>query len=245
MTKLFYNHYNNILYIIIMSLSPNWNVITSGASNKAITYPFNGTVKLDNQGNSYTINITDISSLYPINISNSDGSTFATFTPTIGNTSVLIKRNSLGMVLWYVYYTSNGLLGNGCTHFDIDTYGNVYIGGSAYGNAGINFYDTSNNIVTLSNTTIVSNVYFAKYNSNGILQFAFIPILPYLSGGGDANIVSMCCVGSYIYFIGWLSFNSSTKAYSIYSSSGLSTSTNTTTIPTVTGVLQFLGILHI
>lgn len=82
----------------------------------------------------------------------------------------LAKYNSAGVVQWAVraFVTNNAAQGTGV---DVDSTGNyVYITG--YYALTVNFYGTDATTVQLTNLGSVSDIFLAKYNSAGVVQWA-------------------------------------------------------------------------
>jgi len=190
--------------LISLSLPQNnsklniWNALTSGAPSQAQTDAYNGSVKVDATGNVYSISLIDISQynlnlavaplgVNPIIISNTDGTVFDSFYPnTNGSTGVLIKRSPSGQVIWYTkFQATTGL--NNAPSIDIDSTGNCYMACVFLGTFTV--YDVNNSSVALAQNG-GTTTYFAKYNSNGVLKFAFIPIIP--ASSADVYLYKIC-----------------------------------------------------
>jgi hypothetical protein len=158
-----------------MAMNVSWGALVDGTANVSLNTPQNesGSVKTDASGNVYLLHYTQGSGT--IRIMNADGTQHASYTATATNTGLIIKRNSAGAVQWYVRIENVSWFTPTC--LDVDSNGNVYTAGYYDGTGNFTFRSTDATTATITKTYSLFTAYFAKYNSSGVVQWAFRPFL--------------------------------------------------------------------
>jgi hypothetical protein len=192
-----------------------YSAFVTGADNQVDPAAlYSGTTRVDTSGNTYTLTSPPgrdgITFQQPdrINVCNGDGSVFASFAVT-GYTTLIVKRNSSGVVQWYVTAVTP-TLAIPCG-IEVDSNGNVYSAGYLYGNTTFNGTDATTIAFTRAGGSY--SAYFAKWNSAGVIQFAFNPIAP--TTNGNSIITNLRIYNDELYLVGGADTNLS---YNIRSS---------------------------
>jgi hypothetical protein len=192
-----------------------YSALVTGADNQVDPATlYSGTTRVDASGNTYTLTSppgrdgTTFQQPDRINVCNADGSVFASFAVT-GYTTLIVKRNSSGVVQWYV--TAVTPVFAAPSGIEVDSNGNVYSAGYLYGNTTFNGTDATTIAYTRAGGAY--SAYFAKWNSSGVIQFAFNPIAP--TASGNSLITNLRVYNDELYLVGGADINLS---YNIRSS---------------------------
>lgn len=182
----------------------NWSALNTGAENVSYTELFTGVVRFDASGNSYQVVYSSFVYCYPVYIGtpfviyNADNTVYGTTTPS-SPTVYIIKRNSSGMVQWYamveVVVGSNEMSN---VSIDVDTDQNLYIAGTA---GNVIFRGSNATTISLTKPGTVDRCgFFGKWNSSGVVQFAFVPLTPSTATPtGNLAFQGICVQGSNVY----------------------------------------------
>lgn len=129
----------------------HWALNCGGVSDD-----FASRLKTDSSGNVYfNINYSNT-----ININNSDGSIYKTFTSS-GSDSLIIKYNRLGYVLSHIRLTGTGNESTNDVYCSTDSTGVSYIVGQTTSNV-VSIYDTYGNVTTSNKMGSNQNVLYVK-----------------------------------------------------------------------------------
>ena len=127
-------------------------------------------ISTDNGGNVYVVGYYNSTSL---TLYNADGTTFGTLTRSGSSDTVIAKYNTSGVLQWATKIDGTG----NDVGYDIstDSGGNVYVVGY-YSSATLKLYNAGGTVVgtTLTNSGSSStyDVFIAKYNTSGVVQWA-------------------------------------------------------------------------
>lgn len=111
---------------------------------------------------------------------------------TIQNTVFLAKYDSQDTIQWTTKITSSQTGNFSVDALAADSCGNVYIAGN-YGSTAVNFFDSngdnSDSLSITSDSTIINDVYLAKYNSDGEGQWSIKIEIP--NNNNSNNFISI------------------------------------------------------
>jgi hypothetical protein len=179
----------------------NWSGLQTGNYTGADSLQWIGSVNTDASGNIYQLVNTHYGNTYvgfPITLYNSNGTVYGTYTVTSA-AQLVIKRNSEGTIQWYGVIQTTTDFNN--VALEVDSAQNVYVAGGA--RAAVTIRGSNATTATIARTGSNSNTaFFAKWNSSGVVQFGFNPLLSANTTSSSYTVVQdMKLQGSNIYLV--------------------------------------------
>jgi hypothetical protein len=179
----------------------NWSGLQTGNYTGAESLQWVGSVNTDLSGNTYQLVNTHYGNTYagfPITLYNSNGTVYGTYTVTSA-AQLVIKRNSGGTIQWYGVIQTTTDFNN--VALEVDSAQNVYVAGGA--RAAVTIRGSNATTATIARTGSNSNTaFFAKWNSSGVVQFGFNPLLSANTTSSSYTVVQdMKLQGSNIYLV--------------------------------------------